>query len=588
MSLENLKTIESISLDFYNNNIKTINVKQLDTKSRYVKISCTEHGKFCALNPETMSVIVRCKKPDGFYVLNNCDILSDGTILLKLTQQMLAVAGKCTVDITILYTDLKDIAENGNVELSEEHIALAYEVSDDNDGNVIFALTQQDEEPESITIESIEDLCKLNIPVLSTMTFYINVLPTAVEHALIASSYEYDALLQGIENQKLVENHMKAQDEVWTAHEDARETAEALRNTAEETRISNESLRISNEETREANEVNRKNAESQRAKNEATRETNEEARINAENTRISNENERIGSENTRKSSEAERVTNELTRQDNEASRVAAETQRQTQTSEAIAACETATANAIQETTKATSATANAVQATTDAQVATQNAESATQACIEATNNASDAITRCDTATTGANEAAALCQSVVDHTGVVLKTDIANNLETSTVGSVLDATQGAALYQIILDLESRLQEQIDNKHDTHYIVEQGTDGIWTYRKWNNGIAECWGTTESVTVAVDEVWGNVYAKDAVIQSVSYPFEFISTPKVQASPVMGDGWNFWLYASAKGTITATPAYGVARGTTGTVSASADLYVIGNWKELTEKEVV
>lgn len=25
----------------------------------------------------------------------------------------------------------------------------------------------------------------------------------------------------------------------------------------------------------------------------------------------------------------------------------------------------------------------------------------------------------------------------------------------------------------------------------YVVEQGTSGIWTYRKWNSGIAECWG-------------------------------------------------------------------------------------------------
>lgn len=24
----------------------------------------------------------------------------------------------------------------------------------------------------------------------------------------------------------------------------------------------------------------------------------------------------------------------------------------------------------------------------------------------------------------------------------------------------------------------------------YVVEQGTSGIWTYRKWNSGIAECW--------------------------------------------------------------------------------------------------
>lgn len=25
----------------------------------------------------------------------------------------------------------------------------------------------------------------------------------------------------------------------------------------------------------------------------------------------------------------------------------------------------------------------------------------------------------------------------------------------------------------------------------YVVEEGKSGIWTYRKWSNGIAECWG-------------------------------------------------------------------------------------------------
>lgn len=31
----------------------------------------------------------------------------------------------------------------------------------------------------------------------------------------------------------------------------------------------------------------------------------------------------------------------------------------------------------------------------------------------------------------------------------------------------------------------------NKENNDYIVEQGTSGIWTYRKWASGIAECWG-------------------------------------------------------------------------------------------------
>lgn len=32
----------------------------------------------------------------------------------------------------------------------------------------------------------------------------------------------------------------------------------------------------------------------------------------------------------------------------------------------------------------------------------------------------------------------------------------------------------------------------------YIVEQGTSGIWTYRKWNSGIAECWGRQDDLKI------------------------------------------------------------------------------------------
>ena len=43
----------------------------------------------------------------------------------------------------------------------------------------------------------------------------------------------------------------------------------------------------------------------------------------------------------------------------------------------------------------------------------------------------------------------------------------------------------------------------------YIVEQGTSGIWTYRKWNSGIAECWGKTSvaSTTYSANGGYKNV---------------------------------------------------------------------------------
>lgn len=33
----------------------------------------------------------------------------------------------------------------------------------------------------------------------------------------------------------------------------------------------------------------------------------------------------------------------------------------------------------------------------------------------------------------------------------------------------------------------------------YIVEKGTSGIWTYRKWSDGIAECWCSTNGNVIS-----------------------------------------------------------------------------------------
>lgn len=42
----------------------------------------------------------------------------------------------------------------------------------------------------------------------------------------------------------------------------------------------------------------------------------------------------------------------------------------------------------------------------------------------------------------------------------------------------------------------------------YIVEEGRDGIWTYRKWSSGKSECWGTFTQDNVAVDGTWGALF--------------------------------------------------------------------------------
>lgn len=53
----------------------------------------------------------------------------------------------------------------------------------------------------------------------------------------------------------------------------------------------------------------------------------------------------------------------------------------------------------------------------------------------------------------------------------------------------------------------------------WIVEQGTSGIWTYRKWHSGIAECWGNyTASMAVNVSSAAYGGYRSNEI--SVNLP--------------------------------------------------------------------
>ena len=63
--------------------------------------------------------------------------------------------------------------------------------------------------------------------------------------------------------------------------------------------------------------------------------------------------------------------------------------------------------------------------------------------------------------------------------------------------------------------------------TDFPVEEGTDGIWSYRKWHSGIAECWGLYSVAGVEVRTAWGSLY-ETATNYQVSFPQGlFIDTP-------------------------------------------------------------
>lgn len=123
----------------------------------------------------------------------------------------------------------------------------------------------------------------------------------------------------------------------------------------------------------------------------------------------------------------------------------------------------------------------------------------------------------------------------------------------------------------------------------YVVETGTSGKWTYRKWNSGWAECWATLGFTSLAVSNAWGSMYYATWMNSEVNkngrkYPFNFVEEPTVTASPGRG-GSDYWLVtdtANNTGTpLTHAPAFCIARASAGTVtSPQVAYYVIGRWK--------
>lgn len=228
--MDNLQPYK-ISLDFYIRKIITVNAKQLDSDSRVINITCTENGKKFFVDSSTTSAFVRYKKSDGHSVLNQVDILEDGTVNLELSQQMLVVEGRQLVDIMLI--------NKSELEVFIENIS----VTDDGEGNV-FILDYQTENTTNMNVEEILTAISENgIEVLSTMSFYINTEGVAIDGSKIESSYEYNALVEGLGKMVAVDQRMTT-----------------LENTVSE----NEEERKKNETSRQTNETSRQNAESQR------------------------------------------------------------------------------------------------------------------------------------------------------------------------------------------------------------------------------------------------------------------------------------------------------------------------------------
>ena len=99
----------------------------------------------------------------------------------------------------------------------------------------------------------------------------------------------------------------------------------------------------------------------------------------------------------------------------------------------------------------------------------------------------------------------------------------------------------------------------------YIIEEGTEGIWTWRKWASGVAECWGTmTQNITSWSQ--WGTLYEGIASTHTATYPNGlFTSTPDFWANSKGNATVGAFIEIAGQGSATTTPQIYAVRPTTG-----------------------
>lgn len=115
--------------------------------------------------------------------------------------------------------------------------------------------------------------------------------------------------------------------------------------------------------------------------------------------------------------------------------------------------------------------------------------------------------------------------------------------------------------------------------TDYIVEQGTDGIWTYRKWNSGVAECWGY--KLTSGTFSAWGSGYSHDIPPENfptglfTAMPYCFVTSSCTDANSVSSANADYTTKDHA-------PGITVWRGTSvsGSHNFASWYYAKGTWK--------
>lgn len=112
----------------------------------------------------------------------------------------------------------------------------------------------------------------------------------------------------------------------------------------------------------------------------------------------------------------------------------------------------------------------------------------------------------------------------------------------------------------------------------FVVAQGTSDIWTYRKWNSGIMECWGLVTCDTVLPQVAYSDEVLPDPIIFA---SIKAITCGLADNSTDSPSGWGLSVRGWSPNPKSVTAAvYNPANDFTATIALHVSMHVFGRWK--------
>lgn len=135
--------------------------------------------------------------------------------------------------------------------------------------------------------------------------------------------------------------------------------------------------------------------------------------------------------------------------------------------------------------------------------------------------------------------------------------------------------------IILDIKKVIKDILVKLNlIADYVIEEGTSDVWTYRKWNSGIAECWmryqGTVSAYSSSM--LSGAAYG---YYKNWNLPFEFTELYTKTATAQVGSGSCFVASGGLNDTLKTVCLHWASNVSSGT--STVNMYIIGKYKPLT-----